>query len=481
SYLYVYIFIACFLYTAHQTMVFIGESYLGGVLSSRSLGLGIVESIIFSVVLLSFLKSVRRSSDMLFYKGRKPGDAIKDLAIKINKEIDFESLLRIIKKEFKNIIGTEDVKVIILDSLEKNKILKEYSSIGINYPVNGQIFKIRNLIVNKEKKEKTNVRRELDKYGFKVAVPLLLEDKLRGIIFLGEKYMGYRYNEEDLNFLRIVGSHAAIAIHNSLLCEQLGECNLELEKKLREKMEGIEKKNERLKRVLKSQSQFLDIASHQLRTPMSVIKGMLSMIQEKRLSQKKKDEFLVSVYQNALRLEDIIETILTASELDSGSFGFELEPVQLKPLLLAIEEKEKVRAKKKDIKLKLEIPKKYLLPVLSNKTYLKQIIDSLVDNAFQYTQEGEIAIKLIPYKDKIDIDVTDTGIGISSKEKENIFDKFCRGKNAIDTYGNGSGLGLYVAKKIIDEYHRDAKIFVKKSALGKGSTFSISLPIVKNG
>lgn len=483
SYLYIYFFVAAFVYVFHQLAIFIGSTYLGGVLTTSSLVMGIFISVVFSLIFLSFLRFVQETSDLIFYRGRKPNKIIKDFALKINKELDFEALLKIIKKEFKNTLGAEEVKILILKPHAIAEVMEEYSSVGLKFSKKSPIFKIKELVISNPKKGKgknKQIRKELQRHGFEVAVPLLLENDLRGIIFLGEKHLRGAYTEEDLDFLKITSSHASVAIHNALLCEELEECNVDLEKEVKEKMQDIEEKNERLQHLLKSQTEFLDIASHQLRTPMSVIKGMLSMMKERSLTQKKRNEFLKAITQNAFRLEEIIETILTASELDSGNFGFELGPVQLKPLLKSIQEKEKMRAEKKHIKFKTDMPRKYILPVLSNESYLKQVIETVVDNAFQYTQEGSVTVRLVPEQQKIDIEVEDTGIGIPQKERNKIFNKFSRCRNAVDTYGNGSGLGLFVAEKIIKDHHRDARIYVKDSQPGKGTTFVISLPTVKN-
>lgn len=482
SILYIYAFITLFAYMFFHLVAFVDVGYLGGVYTKESLLVGILFSVLFSLFFLPFLKYVQETSDILFFRGRNPYKMIKDLSLKMNKTLELNTLLNRIKKEFQKTLEVSEVKMAVFASSEEGKAGKKYSTSHAKVRKNSALkgireIKVRGSIPEKEK----DVATEMEKNNAEVVVPLFFKNEIIGVILLGEKEFKEGYSQGDLEFLETIGPHLAVAIHNALLYKKVSELNDNLKKKVEEQTANIKSKNQRLQKMISTQSEFLDIAGHQLRTPVSVIKGMLNMIKENDVSSKKREEFLDSVLQNAFKLEEIIETMLTASEVDSGNFGFDLGAVKLRPVLKEVYEKEKGRAEQKNIKFNFNIPEKYLMPVLSNERYLKQVLVNLVDNAFQYTKEGgEVTIKAKPLKEKVNIEISDTGIGIPKKEKDNLFNKFSRAENAVNTYGNGSGLGLFVVKKIIDTHTKDAKVYIKESKVNKGTTFVVSLPIVKN-
>src|SRR6056297_1003172 len=480
--IYVYVFVSVFAYLFFHLVSFVDVGYFGGVYTNKALIVGAVFAVLFSLVLLPFLTYVQETADILFFHGKNPYKIIKDLSLKFNDTLEIKSLLKTIKKEFKDILKAEEVKLVIFDPAQERKVWGEYSSAGLNVKKDSPFVKIRQIKVwGKLKKDENRLRKQMEDDNIRVAVPLRFQESLVGLILLGGKFSNQGYTEGDLDFLEAIAPQTAVAIHNALIYQKVEDLNSNLEKKIEEKTEDIQEKTNKLKKMLANQSEFLNIAGQQLRTPVSVIKGMLSMVREDEISKKKKKEFLDSILQNAFKLEEIIETMLTASEVDSGSFGFDLGPVQLKPLLKDIRSKQKGRAKEHGVKFKMNIPEKYLMPVLSNERYLKQVIENLVDNAFQYTKEGgSVTVKVRPKKDNMEIDVMDTGIGIPKKEIDNLFGKFSRANNAVNVYGNGSGLGLFVVKKIIDAHTKDAKVYIKESEVNKGTTFTVSLPTVRD-
>ncbi len=478
---YVYLFIAVFIFLSFHFTSFLNEGYLGGFYTNEALMVGAFLALVFSLLLLPFLRYVQETADILFFQGKNPYKVIESLSLKFNNTLRLKPLLKTINKEFQETIRAEKVGVVVFDPDDEKNVRQESSFPDLNIKRGSPITNIRKLKVLGNIKEKDkSLKAQMDKYGIKIVTPLFFKGSLLGLVLLGSKHPDQGYTEEDLDFVNAIVPQMAIAIHNAFIYEKIENLNKNLEAKIEEKTADIKEKNRRLEKMLATQSEFLDIAGHQLRTPVSVIKGMLSMVDEGKISQKKKEEFMQSILQNAFKLEEIVETMLTASEVDSGNFGFDLEPVQLKPLLRDVYEKQKGSAKEKKLKFKMDIPNKYILPVLSNRRYLKHVLEKLVNNAFQYTKKGEVVVKVRPGKNKVDIDVSDTGIGVPKKEIPNLFEKFNRAKNATDVYGNGSGLGLFVVKKIIDAHTQDASIYVKESKLNKGTTFTLSLPTVKN-
>ncbi|MFH1773214.1 MAG: HAMP domain-containing sensor histidine kinase [Patescibacteria group bacterium] len=267
-----------------------------------------------------------------------------------------------------------------------------------------------------------------------------------------------------------------------------------LEKKVDEQTRNIKEKNIKLEKLLKVQSEFLDISSHQLRTPISVIKGTAAMLAAgdmDNLSEEKKKEFYRGVYDKGLKLEKIINGILWASEFDSIGFSINDGSPEIAPedVIDSAVKEARMEAEQRKIDLIWQKPATPLPKIRGEKNILIEAIGNLLSNALKYTpstiqikearnkreKKGIVRVEAKKEKDDILIKVSDNGIGIPKKEIGKLFAKFARAKNATEMYTDGSGLGLFIVKEIVNG-HR-GKIWLE-SVLGKGSTFYISLPIV---
>lgn len=330
----------------------------------------------------------------------------------------------------------------------------------------------------KEGAELEKLAKDMNHIEAGLCLPLFSADRLIGIIILGNKISNDAYSKEDLEMLEIVANQASIAIENAILYKKVQDFNKNLQKKVNKQTKDIKNKTERLRKLLIMRSEFLNITSHQLRTPVSVIKGILSMIKEGSIPKKREKEFLDSAFQRTVKLNEIINDILDASAIDSGKFEIQFSPILVEPILKEIyqEKKQDNLDLDKKIKLILDLPQKSLPAVLSNEKYLRHIFLNLINNAFQYTIKGSIVIKAEVKKDKIIIKIIDTGIGIRKDDIPKLFQKFGRAKNAIGIYADGSGLGLFIIKKIVNK-HKDAKVYIEKTEIGKGSIFVLELPI----
>ena len=258
---------------------------------------------------------------------------------------------------------------------------------------------------------------------------------------------------------------------------------------------SVEKEaREELQKLNQAKTEFLNLASHQLRTPISVIKGVASMMKEGSFDKFPKDKqaiFVEGLYDKALKLEDIINDILNASEMASTKFKVTPEHAEwidpegfIKELVSGFEPK----LAERQIDLKLSIEKSPLPKILCQQGFLKDAVGNLVENAIKYTpsakadtytrniREGKAEINVSVFQKDKDIvfKIQDNGIGVPKEELANIFKKFQRGSNARDMYTDGSGLGLFIVKEIIEGH--GGQVWAE-SELGKGSSFFVSLPI----
>ncbi len=252
--------------------------------------------------------------------------------------------------------------------------------------------------------------------------------------------------------------------------------------KQREKVEklvfDLEKANLELMRMDKAKSEFVSIASHQLRTPLTAIKGYLSMITEGtygKVPPKIRDK-MKNVFESNERLIRLVNELLSLSRIETGKI--QLEPVKssLEKIVIQVINELKIVAKKKGLYLRISKPKKKLPEMMIDEGKIRQILINIIDNALKYTKNGGVTIRI----DKRDdnnavIEVSDTGEGMEDEELEKMFESFSRGKAGNRFYSEGAGLGLYIARKFVEMH--EGKIWVESKGKGEGSTFYVTIPI----
>lgn len=242
----------------------------------------------------------------------------------------------------------------------------------------------------------------------------------------------------------------------------------------------LEASNKKLKELDSAKNEFISIAAHQLRTPPTVIKGYLNLAKEdpnNKLDEETRDSLSRALASND-RLIELVDDILNISRIESGKMQYEFHANQsIGKILKELAEIFEAKAKDRGLKLKLELPKAKLPDLIMDSNKIREVISNLIDNALKYTAKGEIKIKCLLTEDRerVRIEVSDTGMGISRREIGNLFKKFSRGSNADKISASGIGLGIYVGRKII-EAHK-GKIWVESPGLERGSTFIIELPI----
>jgi signal transduction histidine kinase len=247
--------------------------------------------------------------------------------------------------------------------------------------------------------------------------------------------------------------------------------------KRKEELEEAYKKIEALSEM---KSEFLKVVNHQLRTPVSIIKGMAAMLREGKISKERQGEFVEKLYLSSERLGTVLDDILVAHSLTGGIERPNFSPCQIEEIVEKQVEHFKPQAKAKGIEILFKKSKETLPITLADKTMVERIISRLIDNAILYSEKGEIEVSIDLEKENkkewIKISVKDEGIGLDERDKENLFKLFYRGEKATFMHPNGSGLGLFIVKNYV-EAHR-GKIEAKSEGRGKGSTFIVSLPVI---
>jgi len=236
------------------------------------------------------------------------------------------------------------------------------------------------------------------------------------------------------------------------------------------------KRREEVEKISKAKTEFLSIASHQLRTPLSIIKGYLSMILEGSYGElpEKVKKPMENVFVSNERLIRLVNDILNVTKIETGEMEMNLEKTDLREIIKEVISELSIKAKEKNLYLKFEEPKEFP-KILLDSEKIRQVILNLVDNAIRYTQKGGVTVKLQIANGRLQIVVSDTGEGLTKEEKEKLFERFSRGTAGTKFWTEGAGLGLYVARRFV-EMHK-GKIWAESEGKGKGSTFYVELPI----
>ncbi len=296
-----------------------------------------------------------------------------------------------------------------------------------------------------------------------------------GYIFLGYKKSGNPYSKQDVKMMDIIADELVIAIQNSLRFEEIRLFNVTLQQKIDEATRELKRVNHRLRELDKTKDEFISMASHQLRTPLTAVKGYLSMVLEGDTGPVKKNqgEVMQKAFNSAQKMVYLIADMLNVSRLQTGKFVIENQPTNLAEVVESEVSQLQSSAEERHLKLLYHKPKKF--PLLNlDETKIRQVVMNFIDNAIYYTPaEGSVTIELSSSDEEVRFTVSDTGIGVPAALQHHLFSKFYRADNARKMRSDGTGLGLFMAKKVVVA-QSGAIIF--KSTEGRGSTFGFSFP-----
>lgn len=236
----------------------------------------------------------------------------------------------------------------------------------------------------------------------------------------------------------------------------------------------------RLKEVDQMKDEFISMASHELRTPITGIKGYLSMILDGTFGQAPSiiKEKLGLVSEATKRIDELVVDLLDVSRIQQGRIQLEIMPLNLSEAVKEILAELKGQAEVKGLQLIYEKPAEKLPLVRADEQKLKQVLVNLAGNAIKYTFKGKVTITSTPKEKTMEIKIADTGMGMSAKAKERLFEKFYRIKTKQTQNISGTGLGLWITKQLVEMM--DGEIYVD-SIEGVGTQVTVLLPIWLEG
>jgi len=235
----------------------------------------------------------------------------------------------------------------------------------------------------------------------------------------------------------------------------------------------------REKAIERIKTEFVSLAAHQLRTPLSAIKWTLRMLLDEDLGKitKAQREFIGKTYQSNERMISLINDLLNVTRIEEGRYLYKPTLTNIENITQFVINSYKEEVEKRKLKFEFKKPKKKLPKAMVDVEKIRLVIQNLLDNAIRYTKPGgTVTVFLKHIKKEIELSVRDTGVGIPKDQQERVFTKFFRGANVMRMETEGSGLGLFITKNIVEAH--GGRIWFE-SEEGKGTTFYFTLPAKK--
>jgi len=302
--------------------------------------------------------------------------------------------------------------------------------------------------------------------------PISYHGKAEGIMIFSMVKDFSEVAEDEKELIRGFTDVVGLAVQNSRLYTSVEQAT----EKLRQTNEQLVKANEQMQELNKLKDEFVSLASHELRTPMTAIRGSLSTILEGYAGELSAEsrEFLVAAYNENDRLIRLVNNLLNISRIESGHFKFNYETVNVNALMTEVVNNLTSAAKEKNISLVYKT-NSAVPNIMADGDKVKEVLVNLIGNAVKFTHKGGVTVALEQKGGTLVISIADTGSGIAKEDQELLFKKFSQIQGDYAKQTGGTGLGLYICKIIIEGLK--GKIWLD-STLGKGSTFYFSLPIV---
>lgn len=324
---------------------------------------------------------------------------------------------------------------------------------------------------------RTNMARLLMRHKIALILPLVRADRIIGYMSLGERRSN-QYTTRDIQVIETVSDQLIIAIENALSVQEVKELNETLQQKIDEATKELRASNDQLQKLDEAKDEFVSMASHQLRTPLTSVKGYISMVLEGdagKISDAQR-HLLSEAFISSERMVHLINDFLNVSRLQTGKFMIDRRLVDLAHITDQEVASLMTTAKAHDLKLRYKKPTRF--PSLYiDEGKIRQVIMNFIDNAIYYSSErSTITIGLEVNEGSVILTVHNEGMGVPKEEQSHLFTKFFRATNARKQRPDGTGVGLFLAKKVITE-HGGSMVF--ESEMNKGATFGFRLPVKK--
>ena len=432
-------------------------------------------------------------ADFLNYLLRKTFDKSKSIDIFLKKlnttlaqNTDLETLLKKLSYDVSGVISARNVSFYVRYGAEKDKFFLVGKDRSSNLPhkdvqaLDGLTKEYDEMFITAASligEDREDDYRMFKSHGWSMIVPLRTNVEIVGFMLVGYP-KGVRFRHSDLNILQNVYNSVMIAINSAISTYNVRDINNTLEQRIKNATKDLRRANQHLRRADESKDEFISMASHQLRTPLTSIKGYISMILDGDAGSvtKMQKTFLSEAFASSDRMVHIINDFLNVSRLQTGKFVLDKTTGNLESVVK--EEIEGLESSANSRGLKVKLTSEGKTPVFeADFDKLRQVVMNMIDNAIYYSKPDQtIKISLTNTEDRIIFKVVDKGIGVPKDEQDGLFGKFYRTSNARRQRPDGTGVGLFLARKVVLDHKGDV---IFESEEGQGSIFGFWIPIKK--
>lgn len=461
---------------------FVSQRLLGVTLTPAQAGLNIGAALLLGILFQPVKRFYDRVTNHFFYRGNYDMDEFyAHLSRLLASTSDLRALLHAAANEIRVTLKAEEARFVVYDQ-------DAYVTVGTA----GSHHKLprddvqqiaayaadhaEQAVMTESLAREDAVRRVLVSHKIALVLPLHLGGgRTIGYLMLGE-HQGSNYTLRDVRALQTVADELAIAIQNALSVHQVKELNETLQQRIDEATKELRHSNAQLQKLDEAKDEFVSMASHQLRTPLTSVKGYIDMVLEGDAGAitDMQRHLLGEAFTSSERMVHLINDFLNVSRLQTGKFMIDRRPIDLATIVAQEVDGLKTTAAQRKLSLSYKVSSN--IPQLyADEGKLRQVIMNFIDNAIYYSKEGTtIKVGLSVEGPDLVLTVKDTGIGVPEAEQANLFTKFFRATNARRQRPDGTGVGLYLAKRVVVAH--GGKIMFESNE-GKGSMFGFSLPI----